>query len=100
MCSLEDLRGLVVNEKNEQEIIIEFASWRDCHFLLRDRDDFIASVADLMGMEKGSTFTVRLESFHSHAFPEQQNALYQVSTQSLFTPCISSANHGLCLLNC
>jgi len=72
----------VVDEKNDQEIIIEFASWRHCHFLLRDRDDFIASVADVMGMEKGSTFSVRLESFHSHTFPEQQNALYQVSTQS------------------
>ncbi|KAG0579697.1 hypothetical protein KC19_4G117600 [Ceratodon purpureus] len=82
--SLEDLRGLVASEKNDQEVIIEFASWRDCSFLLRDREDFIASVADVMGMEKGSTFSVRLESFHSHTFPEQQNSLYQIECETFY----------------
>jgi DnaJ family protein C protein 13 len=77
-----DLRGVIASEKNDQEVIIEFAFWRDCNFRLRDRDDFIASVAEVMGMEKGSTFSVRLESFHSHTLPEQQNSLYQVSIQT------------------
>ena len=29
--------------------------------------------AEVMGMEKGSTFSVHLESFHSHMLPEQLN---------------------------
>lgn len=78
LCSLEDLLGVVVSETNENEVIMEFTSWKDCHFLLDDRDDFLASVADVMGMEKGSTFSMRLEPFRSCTLPERQNALHQV----------------------
>jgi len=89
VCSLEDLLGVVACETNESEVVLEFTSWKDCHFLLKDRDDFLASVADVMGMEKGSTFSIRLEPFRSCTLPEQQNALYQVSTElddSTFNP--------------
>jgi len=54
VCSLEDLLGVVACETNDKEVILEFTSWKDCHFLLKDRDDFLASVADVMGMEKGA----------------------------------------------
>ena len=80
-CSLEDLLGIVACETNDKEVILEFTSWKDSHFLLKDRSDFLASMADVMGMEKGSTFSIRLESFHSCTFPEQQNALHQVLNQ-------------------
>ena len=81
LSSLEDLLGVVASETNEKEVILEFTSWKDCHFLLKDRDDFLASVADVMGMEKGSTFSIRLEPFRSCTLPEQQNVPHQVSTQ-------------------
>lgn len=81
--SVEDLLGVVASETNDKEVILEFTSWKDCHFLLKERDDFLASVADVMGMEKGSTFSIRLEPFRSFTFPEQQNALHQVSNQPM-----------------
>ncbi|KAG0590844.1 hypothetical protein KC19_1G130600 [Ceratodon purpureus] len=82
--SLEDLLGVVACETNDKEVILEFTSWKDCHFLLKDRDDFLASVADVMGMEKGSTFSIRLEPFHSFTFPEQQNALHQGECETFY----------------
>lgn len=82
--SLEDLLGVVVSETNDKEVTLEFTSWKDCHFLLDNRDDFIASVADVMGMGKGSTFSVRLESFHSFMFPEQQSSHYQGECETFY----------------
>lgn len=77
VSSLEDLLGVVASDRDEKE----FTSWKDCHFLIKDRDDFLASVVDVMGMDKGSTFSIRLEPFRSCTLPEQQNAPHQVSTQ-------------------
>lgn len=82
--SLEDLLGVVVSETNDKEVVMEFTSWKDCHFLLKNRDDFVATLADVMGMEKGSTFSIRLEPYHSCTFPEQQSNLHQVECEVFY----------------
>lgn len=58
---------------------MEFRSWRSTQYLFDNRDDFLASMADLMGVEKGSEFSIRLEPYFPHVLPDKLPAFYQVS---------------------
>jgi DnaJ family protein C protein 13 len=78
-CSLKDILGIIVSEKDMKEVTLEFRSWRATQYFLDDRDDFVASVTDLIGIGKGTEFSIRLESFFSHTLPEKPHPAYQVT---------------------
>lgn len=82
--SLSDILGLVVSEKNDTEVIIEFREWRPTQYFIQDRDSFIGSLNDVMGLAKGTQFSVRLEHFFPHTLPDRPLPLYQVLSFRLF----------------
>lgn len=59
---------------------MEFRSWRPTQYFLDNRDDFLASIADLMGMGKGTEFCIRLEPYFPHVLPDKIPAFHQVSS--------------------
>lgn len=83
-CSLKDIIGLIVSEKDDREVTVEFRSWRSTLYLFENRDDFLASMADLMGVGKGSDFSIRLEPYFPHILPDKSPAFYQVSTLTTY----------------
>ena len=62
---------------------MEFRSWRSTQYFLDNRDDFLASMADLMGIGKGTEFSIRLEPYFPHILPEKLPALHQVSSSAI-----------------
>lgn len=67
---------------------MEFRSWRSTQYFLDNRDDFLASMADLMGIGKGTEFSIRLESYFPHTLPDKLPALHQVSSLTICDPAI------------
>ncbi|KAH9554372.1 hypothetical protein CY35_08G060500 [Sphagnum magellanicum] len=82
--SLKDILGIIVSEKDMKEVTLEFRSWRATQYFLDDRDDFVASVTDLIGIGKGTEFSIRLESFFSHTLPEKPHPAYQHEVEAYF----------------
>lgn len=81
---MKDIIGLIVSEKDDREVTVEFRSWRSTLYLVENRDDFLASMADLMGVGKGSEFSIRLEPYFPHILPDKSPAFYQVSTLTTY----------------
>lgn len=77
-CSLKDVVGIVVKEAHSKELVIEFKSWRPTQYIIEARDDFIASMADVMESLRLLNFSIHLEDFLLHMFPEKSHNLYQV----------------------
>lgn len=82
-CSLKDILGLIVSERDNREVTVEFRSWRSTQYLFDNRDDFLASMADLMGVGKGTEFSIRLEPYFPHILPDKLPAFYQVSSLTI-----------------
>jgi hypothetical protein len=82
LYSLNDILGLIVNEKDNREVTVEFRSWRSTQYFLDDRDNFLATMAELMGMGKGTEFSIRLEPYFPHTLPDKLPAAYQVSSST------------------
>ena len=78
--ALNDILGLVVSDKNETEVIVEFKDWRPTQYFITERDSFVGSLGDVMGLRKGTQFSIRLEPFFSHTLPDKPAPLYQVPT--------------------
>lgn len=78
--ALNDILGLVVSDKNETEVIVEFKDWRPTQYFITERDSFVGSLGDVMGLRKGTQFSIRLEPFFSHTLPDKPAPLYQVGT--------------------
>ncbi|EFJ24515.1 hypothetical protein SELMODRAFT_414652 [Selaginella moellendorffii] len=75
---LKDIIGLIVNDKNANEIVVEFKSSRSAQYFFEDRENFIASIADVAATSKSSFFDVRPVPFFRLMFPRQfeYEALY------------------------
>lgn len=82
--SLNDILGLIVNEKDNREVTVEFRSWRSTQYFLDDRDNFLATMAELMGMGKGTEFSIRLEPYFPHTLPDKLPAAYQSECEAYF----------------
>ncbi|CAM6026456.1 unnamed protein product [Sphagnum balticum] len=84
--SLKDILGVIVSEKDVREVTLEFRSWRTTQYFLDEREDFVAIITDLIGISKSTAFSVRLESFFSHALPEMPSypAYYQHESEAYF----------------
>ncbi|KAH9562610.1 hypothetical protein CY35_05G081400 [Sphagnum magellanicum] len=84
--SLKDILGVIVSEKDVREVTLEFRSWRATQYFLDEREDFVASITDLIGISKSTAFSIRLESFFSHALPEMPSypAYYQHESEAYF----------------
>ncbi|XP_024368115.1 uncharacterized protein [Physcomitrium patens] len=82
--SLKDILGLIVSEKDDREVTVEFRSWRPTQYFLDNRDDFLASIADLMGMGKGTEFCIRLEPYFPHVLPDKIPAFHQNECEAYF----------------
>ena len=76
--SLKDIAGIVVKDGGSKEVIIEFKSWRPAQYFIQARDDFLASMADVMESLSLSSFNIHLEPFLPHMFPERPHPFYQV----------------------
>lgn len=77
LYSLKDVVGIVVKEAHSKELVIEFKSWRPTQYIIEARDDFIASMADVMESLRLLNFSIHLEDFLLHMFPEKSHNLYQ-----------------------
>ncbi|KAH7284662.1 hypothetical protein KP509_34G065300 [Ceratopteris richardii] len=74
--SLTDVLGIVIREDDTKEVVIEFKSWRPTKYILEARDDFLACLADVMESAKLPHFSLHLEDFLPHMFPEKPPQLY------------------------
>lgn len=84
MHSLKDILGLIVSEKDDREVTLEFRSWRPTLYLFENRDDFLASMADLMGIGKGTEFCIRMEPYFPHMLPDKPPAAHQNECEAYF----------------
>lgn len=78
-CSLNDVVGVVANDKNPKEVILELKSWRATQYHIEEKDDFIACLASIMDVNRGSEFSVRSEPFFPFTLPDKSHPVYQVS---------------------
>ena len=97
LSSLQDILGLVVSDKNELEVVVEFASWRATQYFVTEREAFVGSLAEVMvasaaspasstssssssaaAPAKAQHFSIRLEPLAPHTLPEKPLPLYQV----------------------
>lgn len=76
--SLKDIAGIVVKDADVREVVIEFKSWRPVQYFIDARNDFLASMADVMESLGISNFSFHSELFLPHTFPERPNPFYQV----------------------
>ncbi|CAM6077021.1 unnamed protein product [Sphagnum tenellum] len=84
--SLKDILGVIVSEKDVREVTLEFRSWRATQYFLDEREDFVASIADLIGISKSTAFSIQMEPFFSHALPKMPSypAYYQHESEAYF----------------
>lgn len=75
--SLKDIIGIIVKDERSKEVIIEFKSWRPTQYIIEARNDFIASIADVMDSVRLVSFSIHLEPFLPHTFPEKPHQVYQ-----------------------
>eukprot|EP00897_Mesotaenium_endlicherianum_P010025 jgi/Mesen1/9050/ME000057S08477 len=81
---LTDILGLVISGKNDMEVIVEFREWRPTQYFIQERESFVGSFSEVMGLGKGTQFSIRLELFFPHTLPEKPLPLYQKSTPILY----------------
>ncbi|MCO5565126.1 hypothetical protein L7F22_018797 [Adiantum nelumboides] len=77
LYSLADVVGIVIKEDGSREVVIEFKSCRPAQYTLEARDDFLACMADVMESLKLLSFSIHVEGFLPHMFPEKPPVLYQ-----------------------
>eukprot|EP00271_Cylindrocystis_brebissonii_P009775 TRINITY_DN2501_c0_g1_i2.p1 TRINITY_DN2501_c0_g1~~TRINITY_DN2501_c0_g1_i2.p1 ORF type:complete len:1658 (+),score=386.93 TRINITY_DN2501_c0_g1_i2:98-5071(+) len=75
--NLSDVLGLVVSDKNDTEVTLEFRDWRPTQYFIQERDSFVGSLAEVVGVKKGMHFSMRLEPFFPHTLPDKPLPLYQ-----------------------
>lgn len=85
LYSLKDVIGLVVKEDNPKEVMIEFKSWRPTQYTIEARDDFLASIADVMESLKLLSFSIHSEEFLPHMFPDKPHQLYQNECEQYYS---------------
>eukprot|EP01018_Ginkgo_biloba_P000780 Gb_17024 [translate_table: standard] len=92
--SLDDVMGVIVSDKNHNEVILEFRFWRMTQYFVEDMDTFIASMAVLMGTGKHSCFSIHQEPFLSETFPEKPHLVYQSECETFYTNQFMSIFNG------
>ncbi|BBN14040.1 DnaJ homolog subfamily C member 13 [Marchantia polymorpha subsp. ruderalis] len=82
--SLNDVVGVVANDKNPKEVILELKSWRATQYHIEEKDDFIACLASIMDVNRGSEFSVRSEPFFPFTLPDKSHPVYQNELEVYF----------------
>eukprot|EP00250_Pteridium_aquilinum_P018104 c23944_g1_i1 orf=785-7753(-) len=85
LYSLKDVVGIVVKEDHPEEVVIEFKSWRPTQYIIKERDHFLASMADVMESARLLSFSIHLEEFMPHMFPEKPHHLYQNECEQYYS---------------
>lgn len=67
-----------MNDKSPKEVIIEFNSWRPVRYFIETRDDFLASISNVMESLQLFSFNIHSEQFLPYMFPESPQLFYQV----------------------
>lgn len=67
-----------MDDLDPTEVTVEFKSWRPTQYYLEERDDFLASMADIMGAGKGGWFSLRMEPLYPYCFPEKLHPMFKV----------------------
>ena len=67
-----------MKDEFSKEVIIEFKSWRPVQYFIDRKNDFLASIADVMETLRLFNFNIRSEQFLPYMFPESPHSFYQV----------------------
>eukprot|EP00850_Spirogloea_muscicola_P007083 SM000035S13063 [mRNA] locus=s35:223450:237908:+ [translate_table: standard] len=79
-----DILGVVISATKSTEVVLEFRSWRPTRYFIQDRDSFMASISNIMGLSKGLQFSIHMEPFGPHTFPDKPLPLYQNECEAFY----------------
>eukprot|EP00850_Spirogloea_muscicola_P002088 SM000008S22177 [mRNA] locus=s8:226750:241282:- [translate_table: standard] len=82
--SLSDILGVVISATKSTEVLLEFRSWRPTRYFVQDRDSFMASISNIMGLSKGLQFSIHMDPFGPHTFPDKPLPLYQNECEAFY----------------